>query len=86
MPPGPRREPAPEYPRFPSHLWPRTTVGRAFVVAFLALFAFTEPPLLFLLGNRIEPRLAGLPFLYVYLLVLYALLVALLVWARRRGL
>lgn len=83
---GPTREPASEYPRFRSHLWPRTRAGRVAVLAFLALFALTEPPLVYVLGNRIEPRIAGLPFLYVYLLVLYCLLVAVLVWARRRGL
>lgn len=56
------------------------------VAAFLGLFAFTQPPLVFWLGNRIEPSLAGLPFLYVYLLVLYLALIAVLLWARRRGL
>lgn len=84
MRPGPDRAPAP--PGFRSHLWPRTATGRAVVVAFLALFAFTQPPLVFLLGNRIEPWIGGVPFLYAYLFLLYLLLAGLLVWARRRGL
>ncbi len=69
-----------------SHYIPRTRDGRIAVSAFLVLFAFTQPPLVYLLANRIEPRVAGLPFLYVYLLVLYVALIGVLVWARRRGL
>lgn len=56
------------------------------MAAFLGLFAFTQPPLVFWLGNRIEPSVAGVPFLYVYLLVLYLALIAVLLWARRKGL
>lgn len=69
-----------------SHFIPRTRDGRIAVIAFLGLFAFTQPPLVYWIGNRIEPRLAGLPFLYVYLLVLYVALIGVLLWARRRGL
>lgn len=56
------------------------------MLGFLALFAFTQPPLVFVLANRIEPRIAGVPFLYVYLLVFYIALIGVLLWARRRRL
>lgn len=69
-----------------SHLWPRTRDGRLAVVAFLALFALTQPPLVYLLANRIRPWIAGLPFLYAYLLVLYVGLIAVLLWVGRRRL
>lgn len=74
------------YPTYRSHLRPRTRAGWAALLTFLALFALTQPPLLYLLANRIEPRVLGLPFLYVYLLALYFLLIGVLVWAQRRGL
>lgn len=79
---GPRGE----HPRFASHLWPRTGHGRVAVIAFLALFAFTQPPLVYWIANRIEPRLVGLPFLFWYLLLLYLGLIAVLLWARARDL
>ncbi len=69
-----------------SHFWPRTKAGWLAVVTFLALFALTQPPLLYVLANRINPRVLGLPFLYVYLLALYVLLIVVLVWAVRRDL
>jgi len=56
------------------------------VAAFIGLFAFTQPPLVFLLANRIEPTVLGVPFLYVYLLVLYFGLIGVLLWARGRDL
>ena len=71
--------------RFRSHYLPRTRMGRLLTVLFLVLFAFTQPPLVFWLGNRVEPWIAGLPFLYVYLLVLYLLLIGVLVWTQRRN-
>ncbi|WP_419162523.1 hypothetical protein [Candidatus Palauibacter sp.] len=72
--------------RFRSHYLPRTPAGRLILALFLGLFAFTQPPLVFWIGNRIEPWLGGLPFLYVYLLVLYILLIGVLGWAMRREL
>jgi hypothetical protein len=73
-------------PVYPSHFRPRTKAGWLAVVAFLALFALTQPPLLYVLANRINPWVLGLPFLYAYLLALYVLLIAVLIWARRRDL
>lgn len=72
--------------RFRSHFLPRTPTGRRLVVLFLALFAFTQPPLVYVIGNRLEPWIGGMPFLYVYLLVLYCLLIAVLIRVQRRGL
>lgn len=69
-----------------SHYIPRTRAGRIAVVGFLAIFAFTQPPLVFWLGNRVEPWIGGVPFLYGYLLALYTALIAVLVWARKRDL
>ncbi len=69
-----------------SHYRPRTRAGRSAVIAFVILFAFTQPPLVYWLANRTEPWLAGLPFLYAYLGVLYFALIGVLLWARRRGL
>ena len=69
-----------------SHLIPRTRAGRVAVVLFLALFALTQPPAVYVLANRVQPWILGLPFLYAYLLVLYFLLIAVLLWAKHRDL
>ena len=68
----------------PSHYRPRSRRGWLFIGCFAALFAFTQWPFL-AWANRIEPLVFGLPFLYVYLSVIYALtLVALwLLWRFR---
>lgn len=68
-----------------SHWWPRTRDGRRATIAFLLLFLLAQPPAVYLLANRIEPRILGMPFLYVYLLVLYCALIGTLLWARLRG-
>jgi hypothetical protein len=75
-----------EYPVYRSHFLPRTKPGWIAVTLFLGLFAFTQPPLVYVLANRIEPSVFGLPFLYTYLLVIYFALIAVLIWAVRRGL
>ncbi len=49
----------------------------------LLLFGLTQWPLL-AWANRIEPTLYGVPFLYVYLLVIYLLAIALLIGLARR--
>jgi len=71
---------------FRSHYIPRTRAGRIAVLGFLAIFAFTEPPLVYWIGNRVEPWIGGVPFLYAYLLALYVALIAVLLWARKQGL
>jgi hypothetical protein len=74
------------YPAYGSHLWPRTRSGRIAVIAFLALFALTQPPVVFVFANRTEPWIFGLPFLYAYLFVIYVMLIAVLLWARHKRL
>ncbi len=74
--------PAPSRFRF----LPRTRDGRIAVVAFVALFMLAMPPVTHSVLNRIEPTLAGMPFLYVALFVVYAALIGVLAWAYRRGL
>ena len=69
-----------------SHLFPRTRSGWWSVLSFLFLFALTQPPFVSRPANRIEPLILGLPFLYVWLLVIYGLLIAVLVRALRKGL
>ena len=56
------------------------------MILFVGLFALTQPPFVHTLANRIEPWVFGLPFLYTYLLVIYFALIAVLIWAVRRGL
>ncbi len=75
-----------EYPVYRSHFLPRTGPGWIAVILFVALFALTQPPFVYVLANRVEPWLLGLPFLYTYLLVIYFALIAVLIWATRRGL
>ncbi|MDH3731888.1 MAG: hypothetical protein OEU54_00080 [Gemmatimonadota bacterium] len=69
-----------------SHYVPRTAAGRLAVGAFLGLFAFTQPPLVFWLANRTDPWIAGVPFLYAYLFVIYVGLIGILLWARGKNL
>jgi len=73
------------YPRYRSHFVPRTRDGWVATVLFVVLFLCTQPPIVFMVANRIEPVIFGLPFLYVYLLVLYTALITVLIWAARRG-
>jgi hypothetical protein len=74
------------YPRFASAVRPRTRAGRRGAILFLLLFALVQPPLVFLLANRITPWVLGLPFLYAYLLLIYLALIGVLLWALKRGL
>ncbi len=79
-------QPAGSYRSYRSHLWPRSRASRSALVGFLALFALAEPPAVYLIANRIEPRILEMPFLYVYLLVLYLAMIGVLIWAAKRGL
>ncbi len=73
------------YPNFRSHFLPRSRQGWIAVIAFLGLFILTQPPLVYLVANRIEPWVFGFPFLYTYLLILYVAMIGVLIWAQRRG-
>ncbi len=68
-----------------SHYRPRSRRGWLAVVAFLGLLALTQPPFVHSWANRIEPWLLGFPFLYAYLLIIYSAMIAVLIWAYRRG-
>lgn len=72
-------------PRFRSHLRPRTRDGWVAIVAFVALFALCMPPVTHTLLNRAEPWVAGFPFFYAALFVVYCALIGVLTWALRRG-
>jgi hypothetical protein len=69
-----------------SHYVPRTRQGRIAVASFLVLMLLAQPPIVHAFADRIEPWILGLPFLYMYLLVLYCAMIGVLLWARLRGL
>jgi len=71
--------------RPPSHFRPRTRDGRIATIAFLALFLLAMPPVTHGLLDRADTWVLGLPFFYVALLAVYVALIAVLVWALRRG-
>lgn len=52
---------------------------------FAAATACLVGPVFARLGNHIEPRILGLPWSLVYVLIFIALNFAVLVWAYRRG-
>ena len=68
-----------------SRFLPRTRDGWIAAIAFGAIFLLAMPPVAHTLLNRIEPRVLGLPFLYVALFGVYLALIAVLIWAWRRG-
>lgn len=74
-----------DYPKYRSHLIPRTRDGWIATVVFLALLAPAMPPVTHTVLNRVEPVILGMPFLYAVLTGLYLALIAALVWAYRRG-
>jgi hypothetical protein len=54
-------------------------------LSFTILMAMAQPPIVYTLANRTEPWVLGMPFLYVYLLAVYVLMIGVLIWAMRRG-
>ena len=70
---------------FPSHYVPRSSAGRVSVIAFLALMALAQPPIVFWVDGYFErTSVLGLPFLYIYLGVIYFALIGVLLWALRK--
>ena len=69
----------------PSHFVPRTREGRVATAAFLLLFLLAMPPLTHVAWDRPDAWIAGWPFFFVVLFLIYCGLVAVLVWALRRG-
>jgi hypothetical protein len=68
-----------------SHLVPRTRDGRIATALFVVLFFLAMPPVTHTVLDRPELWVAGFPFLYVALFVVYTGLIGVLVWALRRG-
>ena len=46
--------------------------------------ALSQPPVVHGLVNRIEPWVFGMPFLFVYLLAVYVVTIAVLIWTMRK--
>ncbi len=69
-----------------SHYLPRTRHGRIATIAFIVAMLLCQPPIVHGLMNRIEPWIFGMPFLFAYLLAVYFLGIAVLIWAARKGL
>lgn len=78
------RTPVPVTPPVRSHWIPRTRAGRWATGLFLVLMALAQPPAVHL-ADRTEPWVLGVPFLYAYLLAVYAGMIAVLIWAARAG-
>ncbi len=71
---------------FRSHYLPRSRPGWTAVLAFLGLMALVQPPIVFWVDTRFGSGwVLGMPFLYVYLGVVYFALIGILLWALRRG-
>lgn len=68
-----------------SHFLPRTRTGWTATVLLLACMALSQPPVVHGLANRIEPAILGVPFLFVYLLGVYTVTIAVLIWTMLRG-
>ena len=68
-----------------SHFVPRTLEGRLATVAFVVLFLLAMPPVTHALWDRPDRWIAGWPFFFVVLFLVYSGLVAILLWALRRG-
>ena len=63
-----------------SHYLPRTRAGWIATVLLLVCMALSQPPVVHGLANRIEPWLFGMPFLFTYLLGVYVVMIAILIW------
>ena len=68
-----------------SHFIPRTRNGRIAAIAFIAAMLLAQPPIVHGLANRVEPLILGTPFIFAYLLVVYFVGIAVLVWTLRKG-
>ena len=68
-----------------SHFLPRTRDGWIATGAFVVIFLLAMPPVTYTVLNRSNPSVLGVPFFFVALLAIYTILIAVLVWALRRG-
>ena len=70
---------------FRSHYVPRSAAGWVSVIAFLALMALAQPPIVFRVARYFETSFVlGLPVLYVYLGAVYFSMIGVLLWALRK--
>ncbi len=68
-----------------SHYIPRSTAGWITLLAFLALMALAQPPIVYWVDVLFSGTwVLGLPFLYVYLGVIYFALIGVLLLALRK--
>jgi hypothetical protein len=68
-----------------THYLPRTRDGWIASVSFLLLMALAQPPVVFLVEERLRSGwLMGLPAFYVYLGTIYFAMIAVLIWAVMR--
>lgn len=67
-----------------SHYLPRTRAGWIATVLLVICMALSQPPVVHGLVNRIEPRLFGMPFLFTWLLGVYVITIAVLIWTMTR--
>ena len=67
-----------------SHYLPRTRAGWIATVLLVVTMALAQPPVVHGLANRVEPWILGMPFLFVYLLGVYAAMIAVLIWTMAR--
>ena len=64
-----------------NHFIPRTREGRTATLLFLLFFALGQPPIVFMVEERLRGSwFLGLPTFYVYLGLIYTALIAVLVW------
>ena len=64
-----------------SHFIPRTRAGWIATVLLIACLVLAQPPIVHGLVNRVEPWILGMPFLFGYLLGVYTVTIAVLLWA-----
>lgn len=63
-----------------------STVRQRFAIAFFVLSAVSlVAPVYTAVGNRVEPRVLGLPFSLVYVLAVIAIDFVVLAWMYRKG-
>lgn len=69
-----------------THLLPRTTEGWIATIAFLGVFLLAMPPVTHRVLDQPDRWLFGVPVFFLSLLVIYAVLIGVLVFAWWKGL
>ena len=68
-----------------SHYLPRTRAGWIATVSVIVCMVASQPPVVHGLANRIEPWILGMPFIFTYLLGVYIVTIAVLVWTMSKN-